>query len=546
MSEEGRRSDEVVFSQKTHEKSKHFKEMVDDLDRTIEDASTKAASIIVQLKEARERAEHQLEGIMHQMEALGAPTTVETIDREKFTDFVKHPYAVVEKGDDQFYVVTPAWVPFGVGWLEKQIKGWNYFVINRYSHWIGDLPKELQDKFKFEREPLPVFVRDGFLHTRDSELVDQFYGKSTETQQKAWDRYRQHLVNRDGPDKIKIKQGHEFQLIDELVKDGIMPVGKRHVDPQDMMRGSWTGIQLHDGYQKRAYTEFLEYGSIGVYWPPGAGKTMLGLTLLELIRPPNVIIVPGPALRDQWIERLHQYHFPPDVLRGIDIVTFKAYEKIRDKHYNLKIVDESHRLPANSYAVMSTVDAKYTLGLTATPYREDGRADLIIALTGKPVGMNWQEIISHGVVKQPKIRVYIVDSYRTKMQRLEHLLKDDKRTLIYSYWLEPGRQIAEKFKLPFLHGGTKNNYETMKNSPVFVVSSVGSEGIDLPDLERIVEFSFQFGSRREEAQLAGRIMHSKVEGQVEHVILFTEEEAERYEKRLYSHYSHGFKIEMVR
>ncbi len=76
-----------------------------------------------------------------------------------------------------------------------------------------------------------------------------------------------------------------------------------------------------------------------------------------------------------------------------------------------------------------------------------------------------------------------------------------------------------------------------------MVSRVGDEGISLPDIRRVIEVDFLYGSRRQEAQRMGRLFHGKEPG--EHIILMTERELESYEKRLYSIYEKGWHIKIV-
>lgn len=38
------------------------------------------------------------------------------------------------------------------------------------------------------------------------------------------------------------------------------------------------------------------------------------------------------------------------------------------------------------------IDTKYRIGLSASPYREDDRTEYIFALTGMPVGIDWQDL----------------------------------------------------------------------------------------------------------------------------------------------------------
>lgn len=159
--------------------------------------------------------------------------------------------------------------------------------------------------------------------------------------------------------------------------------------------------------------------------------------------------------------------------------------------------------------------------------------------------MDWQAIIESGVIRKPTVTVYILRSTRDKLNKMDELLKDDKKTLIYSYWLDLGKTISERFDIPFVYGDTKSRLEILRTAQVAAVSSVGGEGVSLPDLERVIEVGFLYGSRREEAQLMGRLFHS-AEEEPEHIILMTEAELEAYEKRLYAIYERGFRINIVR
>jgi len=92
---------------------------------------------------------------------------------------------------------------------------------------------------------------------------------------------------------------------------------------------------------------------------------------------------------------------------------------------------------------------------------------------------------------------------------------------------------------------TKDRKKIIRESHTCIVSRVRDEGIHIPDLERVIEVAFLYGSRRQEAQRFGRLMHSQRE-EPEHVILMTGREYELYQKRLYPIYEKGFKIEIIR
>jgi hypothetical protein len=208
-------------------------------------------------------------------------------------------------------------------------------------------------------------------------------------------------------------------------------------------------------------------------------------------------------------------------------------------------VSNCQHLPANSFVRLATLKAKYRMGFSGSPYREDGRENYIIALTGFPIGMSWEELIRLQVVCEPTFRVYILSDNREKMRKLGELLQVPAKTLIFCDWLDLGEKIAETFNIPFVYGETKDRLEIIRESQACVVSRVGDEGVSLPDIERVIEVAYLYGSRMQESQRFGRLMHSAKE-ELEHIILMSEEEFEKYQKRLYAITERGFRIEFVR
>ncbi len=450
-------------------------------------------------------------------------------NREKLKELLEEPYALVSRKKDEWYVIVPTCFDFQIGWLEKTVKAYNYFIVNKYVNWLSQVPKQLQEKFNFPK-PLPITVFNSTVLT------------GTEHQDEVWKRYSKHLTRREGKDKIKIKKGREFNLLAELISDGIMPFMAKPIKEKDYRKVK-LGFKLRD-YQIQAWDKFKEFGAVGVYWAMGAGKTFFGLNALAHIKGDKLVVVPTKMLKEQWEERIRQY-IPSEFHHETEIGTYQGLNKIRNKEFKLIIFDECHRLPANTFSRLATVKTEYRIGLSATPYREDGRTDYIFALTGWPIGMDWKDLLEQGIIGKPTVTLYIMESTQSKFNKIAELLKDDKKTLIYSYWIELGERISKQFEIPFVYGGSKGRLEVLKQANVAVVSSVGTEGVSLPNLERIIEVGFQFGSRREEAQLMGRLFHS-IEDEPEHIILMTEQELENYEKRLLSIYEKGFRINIIR
>ena len=219
---------------------------------------------------------------------------------------------------------------------------------------------------------------------------------------------------------------------------------------------------------------------------------------------------------------------------------FQIGKVISIKNKNLKTemvdieVEDNNNFFANGILVHNS----------ATPYREDGRTDYIFALTGFPIGLSWENLIELGVLEIPDIRCYILPDWRAKQNKLKELLEQDKKTIIFCDSISLGERLSKEFSIPFIHGGTSKRIETIKEADVSIVSRVGDEGLSIPDIQRVIEIDFLFGSRRQEGQRLGRLFHGKEKG--EHIILMTEKEFEDYNKRLYAITEKGFKLEIIR
>jgi len=181
---------------------------------------------------------------------------------------------------------------------------------------------------------------------------------------------------------------------------------------------------------------------------------------------------------------------------------------------------------------------------SASPYREDGRTNYIFALTGFPIGLNWQNLMKLLGKKYHDINVYIFDSLEQKIRFATNLIAKDTKTLLFVDKIAVGERLANLLGVPFIHGSTKNRIQIAKESKVFIASRVLEMGISIKDLEQIIEVDFLFGSKREEIQRTGRLFHSESKNAKKHDILMTKEEFETYGKRLHSLVEKGFKINL--
>lgn len=463
------------------------------------------------------------------------------VSEDAIRAFGDQPFKVIPKGEEEYYVVAPRFVPFSVGHLMEQDDAWNVFVVNKYVAWIEDIPTAISEKIDIGQQYDKAVVEDGMLELGDEEERDR-----------AWDDLGGReggLHARKGEDKIKIQNGQEFDVIADLVEAGNLPFASRQIDPEDL-RGEPDGVELRP-YQVRAWETFEEYGQIGVYWPPGLGKTFLSLYAGERISGDKLVVVPSSTLEQQWEERIREHcskSWEWDVRTYQYLTTndnMQEYTGVNGP--NLTIFDECHTLPANTFSKLATLDTDYRIGLSATPYREDERTDYIFALTGVPVGIEWEELLEHGDFDYPEVSVFMYRTQKQKRDDLEQLVNEGAgKTLVFCDAIDEGKRLRDQLDVPFVHGETPKDdrMDTFRDHNVVIGSRVADEGLSLDELDRVIEYDFHGSSRRQELQRAGRVMHSDSIGK--HIVQMTDAEYEKYSKRLYSLEEKGIDIRLVR
>lgn len=476
-------------------------------------------------QEARENVERQITEY-----ALSIKTS--KLNPENMESFFKKPYYLhpIHGKPDSWELIIPKFIDIQIGWLQSTTDSYNIFLINRYMDWLGEIPEALKKPLGWK--PPPDLILEG------EELVG-----SPKAMEEAWKKYRPFLASRDEK-RIVINQKRAFELLATMLKDGIKPFSPKPIDYADLVQRR-CDFELRE-YQTEAWNLLRKYSNIGVFYPASTGKTVIGLYVMTHLKPPHLVVVPTRILQEQWQERIeaHTDLQPNDFA----VMTYQtAIKRATTQTWTSMIVDETHHLPANQFSKLSFIKRKYTIGLSATPQREDGREEYIFALTGQPIGLPWDSFKKLGIIKSPTSHVWIVKDMTAKFKQLDVLLKEEKKTIIFSDSIELGKNIAGRFKIPHIYGETKARLETIKEAPISVVSRVGDEGVSLPDIERVIEFSWLFGSRRQQLQRFTRLLHGteqKTEG--EHHIIMSLDEYLRDRKRLFSIMDKGFKIVLHR
>lgn len=292
--------------------------------------------------------------------------------------------------------------------------------------------------------------------------------------------------------------------------------------------------------------------------PTAFGKTVTAIGMITKRKTNTLVLVHNRQLLDQWQERLKS--FLPDIEVGvigggkkkptgvIDIATYQSLINQKDnsvselvQDYGHVIVDECHHVSAPRFEmVLNEVRAKYVLGLTATPERQDGHQKIIFMAAGpiRHKAKNTsedkfdQQVIVHQLYGPPpkqlihsEERPKISDAYRwilENTERTERIVSDiiicihqSKQPIV----LTERREHAEIINSLLLEKGIdsvalkgamraaerKDIEKRLPTAQVVVATGkyVG-EGFDLPRLDTLF-LAMPIAWRGSLAQYAGRI-----------------------------------------
>lgn len=321
-------------------------------------------------------------------------------------------------------------------------------------------------------------------------------------------------------------------------------------------------------------------GSGVVVLPCGAGKTMVGMGVMEQMQCSTLILSPNTVAVRQWIDELMdkttltedqigEYSGRRKEVRPVTIATYQTmtyrkrgtkktglplaeqfphFQLFSERDWGLIIYDEVHLLPAPVFRITAELQARRRLGLTATLVREDGREEDVFSLIGpKKYDVPWKDLEKQGWIATAdvtEIRVpmapdrrmdYAVAERRrkyrvaaenpVKFDVLDQLLEKHPRDqiLIIGMYLDQLQHVQERCGYPLITGKTtvrerRKLYKQFREGTVqrLIVSKVGNFALDLPDASVMIQISGTFGSRQEEAQRLGRILRPKRNGLLAH------------------------------
>ena len=177
-----------------------------------------------------------------------------------------------------------------------------------------------------------------------------------------------------------------FRLIDQRVEH--LPIDVHLVD---------TTLDQH---QERVASILVKNEGGLIEVPPGAGKTVLSLGVVAIVKQPTLIIVHEHRLSDQWMTEIKKRlsgnyklgKYDGDIKKDGDIVVgiinslYNLYQEspqFFDK-FGMVITDEIQHVPSEMFlSVLNNLPAKYRIGVTGTVKRKDQKEILTYDVLGK-------------------------------------------------------------------------------------------------------------------------------------------------------------------
>lgn len=206
-------------------------------------------------------------------------------------------------------------------------------------------------------------------------------------------------------------------------------------------------------FQQQATQKLLsrEFGTLSA--PTGGGKTVIALYMIAQRRQPSLVMVHTKDLAFQWIDRIGQFMGIPEKEIGLigggkatvgEKITVGLVQSLYKRadlaapKTGFLLVDECHRTPSRTFTdAVTAFDARYMLGLSATPWRRDKLSKLIFWHLGDiHHQVSKTRLVATGdvlpadvVVRETEFRPYF-DPVTEYTRMLSELTKDQERNLL--------------------------------------------------------------------------------------------------------------------
>ncbi len=336
------------------------------------------------------------------------------------------------------------------------------------------------------------------------------------------------------------KQKRVSPLLGERLSNTVysLPLANRGLIKQELLELGWpvedlagysdglelaldlaTALRVRDYQHQAAEAFFLggskQGGSGVVVLPPGAGKTVVGIVAMHMVKQRTLILTTNRTSVYQWqrelldktslgLDDVTDYSPTSKKMAAVTLCTYQMLtsrkrrskrdddaseqtlfdnyphmQLFKQQDWGLIIYDEVHLLPAPIFRMTAEVQARRRLGLTATLIREDGREGDVFSLIGpKRFDMPWKDLERSGWIATAhcsEVRLRLPEDERLSYALAENSLKfriaaenPNKRlllikildfhknqpTLIIGQYLDQLALIAQDLDAPLITGET--------------------------------------------------------------------------------------------
>jgi len=317
----------------------------------------------------------------------------------------------------------------------------------------------------------------------------------------------------------------------------------------NVMPEKLNGKILRD-YQKDAVYKFFKKGNGIIKIATGGGKTLVAAEIIRQADCRTLWIIDRKELLTQTKNELQKLlGMEIGEISGttfdVKVVTIATIQSLNSRIKNLQeffyiinfvCVDEFHKSAAESYQrVFAKIpNAKYKLGLTATPARDDGKAPILFSILGDVIiNVSTTDLIEWGYLVKPTIefhempffafgketypqdyKINIVENEKRNLKILEIIRKNsNKKILILTKLVSHGKELATAINCDHIHGSTNDvkrsqiysDFCNGKNNVLIGTANIFAEGIDIPNLDIIINASANKGDTKS-VQILGRVL----------------------------------------
>jgi len=208
--------------------------------------------------------------------------------------------------------------------------------------------------------------------------------------------------------------------------------------------------------QTKAVNTMTKHDTGVLHAPTAFGKTVTAIGIIKKRKVNTLILTHSRQLLDQWQERLKSFlsNVEIGIIGGgkrkpthqIDIATYQSFINKKDntidpliQEYGQVIIDECHHISAPRFEmVLNEVRARYVLGLTATPDRQDGHQKIIFMLAG-PI----RHKVKSDIADKFELQVIVTQLYNKPPSQLTNSEKRPHISDVYR-WLTEDNTRTQK------------------------------------------------------------------------------------------------------